>query len=117
MAFGKLRGLARRGSSGRGSEDRPAVGPADDLASEDAAVGPPMLLPAAIYRRMLYDAIEFTPAWLARRPALVTGPSTEASAPARPTRSRRSKAKAATPGAAAGGSTTRRKSRKPPAEG
>lgn len=116
MAFGKLRSLARRGSRDGGQEDPPSARGADDATFEDTAVGPPALLPAAIYRRLLFDATEFTPAWLTRRPALVTGPSTEASAPARPARARRSKAKA-TESAARQSSTPRRKSRKPAADG
>lgn len=116
MAFGKLRSLARRGSRDGGQEDSSAAQAADDATSEDAAVGPPALLPAAIYRRLLFDATEFTPAWLTRRPALVTGPSTEASAPARPARARRSKAKA-TESSATQRSTPRRKPRKQAADG
>ena len=115
MAFGKLRNLARRGSKGDGQDNRPAVAAADDLTRDDAAVGPPALLPKAIYRRVLFDATEFTPAWLTRRPALVTGPSTEALAPARPTRARRSKAKAPTAPASAE-NKARRKPRKPAAQ-
>jgi hypothetical protein len=38
----------------------------DDLALDDAPIGPPMLLPSAIYRHVIYDPV---PAWAQPRPA------------------------------------------------
>ena len=40
------------------------------MALEGATLGPPpVLLPAAIFRELLYDPTEFTPVWLRPRPA------------------------------------------------
>ena len=66
----RLARLLSRGSSR--PEPAPSVVPTGDrgaLALDTAAVGPPMLLPAVIFRQVLFDPTEFTPAWLKPRPA------------------------------------------------
>jgi len=59
------------------------------LALEDAEAGPPpVLLPAAIFRQLLFDPAELTPAWLRPRPvpepdpAEAAGATIDATAPA-----------------------------------
>ncbi|HEV8544756.1 MAG TPA: hypothetical protein VGQ64_00555 [Candidatus Limnocylindrales bacterium] len=54
-------------------DDAPAVD-ADAMALESAPVGPPILVPAAIFRQLLFDAAELTPAWARPRPAPVPDP-------------------------------------------
>ena len=74
--FGRLFLFARR----RSRRDRTAGdGPAVDgsaMALEGATWGPlPVLLPAAIFRELLYDPTEFTPVWLRPRPAAEPDPA------------------------------------------
>lgn len=47
-----------------------------------APVGPPVLLPAAIIRQVLYEATELTPAWALPRPNAITTATLTASAAA-----------------------------------
>jgi hypothetical protein len=56
-------------------------------------IGPPILMPAAILRQVLFDATELTPAWALARPA----PAVAAVDPAPPQRARRAKASSAAP--------------------
>jgi hypothetical protein len=66
--------LGRRRTHENGSPgDAPAVD-ADAMALESDPLGPPVLLPAAIFRQVLFDAAEFTPAWARPRPAPVPDP-------------------------------------------
>jgi hypothetical protein len=47
---------------------------------EGATLGPPpVLLPAAIFRELLYDPTEFTPVWLRPRPAPEPNPASSSS--------------------------------------
>jgi hypothetical protein len=76
--FGRLPFLTRRGASAdRSPSDTPAVdGAGIDI--DDAPVGPPVLLPAMIYRQPLIDATEVTPVWARPRHAAAAetdGPS------------------------------------------
>jgi len=95
MAFGKLRSLARRRSKVDGQDAGRSLSAAAHLDADDAAVGPPALLPAAIYRRLLFDATEFTPAWLTPRPAVAAAepglPTVEPSKPKAPKRAPRAR--------------------------
>jgi hypothetical protein len=80
-AFGRLLPFARR----RSRPDRSTVdGPLADGGSkglEGETWGPPpVLLPAAIVRELLYDPTEFTPAWLRPRPAPEPDPATSSAA-------------------------------------
>ena len=67
--------LARLLGSRRRSEKEssPGAAPGVDsaaMALDAAAMEPaPILLPAAIFRQVLFDPTEFTPVWLRRRPA------------------------------------------------
>jgi hypothetical protein len=64
--------LARLFSRRSSRPEPPPSVPAIDggaLALDTAAVGPPMLLPAVIFRQVLFDPTEFTPVWLKPRPA------------------------------------------------
>ena len=75
MANRLARLLSRRSSL---PEPAPNPGPTGDrgaLALDTAAVGPPMLLPAIIFRQVLFDPTEFTPAWLKPRPAPAPQPA------------------------------------------
>ena len=67
-----------------GADPSPGAGPAVDgaaMALDAAAMEPaPVLLPAAIFRQVLFDPSEFTPVWLRPRPAFEPAPSS----PSRP---------------------------------
>jgi hypothetical protein len=95
----------------------------EDVAPEP----PPELLPAAIFRQVLFDPAEFTPVWARPRQASAADPATEPSpsvddavvaspvatdAPKRVARPRRAKASAA-PG---GAKTRSKRSAKPKAD-
>jgi hypothetical protein len=93
--FGRLPFLTRR-SRGSDRDERDAT-PAGgrSLDADSAAVGPPALLPAMIYREVLFDASEMTPAWARprERPAIaptstppVAAQDAEPSDPAPPAR-------------------------------
>jgi hypothetical protein len=74
--FGRLPFLSRPNAADR--EPTGASGLAGATIDPDAApIGPPVLLPATIFRQVLLDSTEITPAWLRSRP----GPNRE---PARP---------------------------------
>jgi hypothetical protein len=45
------------------------------LALDDAAIGPPLLLPAMIFRQVLFDPTEVVPAWLKARSAPAPTPA------------------------------------------
>lgn len=65
--FGRLPFLSRPDAADREPSGGPALaGPSID--PDKAPVGPPVLLPATIYRQVLLDSTEITPAWLRSRP-------------------------------------------------
>jgi hypothetical protein len=110
--FGRLPFFPRRGAAADGSpSDIPAVA---DIDPDDAPVGPPVLLPAMIYRQVLVDATDVVPVWARPRPtAPPVAPETAAptdEAPAtKPARRRKSSASSGEPKAPA----APRNSRKP----
>lgn len=72
--FGRLPFLTRRSARSRGDgDDAPPVATAT-VDDDTAAVGPPMLLPAMIYREVLFDASEVTPVWARPRPPAQPAP-------------------------------------------
>jgi hypothetical protein len=65
--IGRLPFIKRRGAvADRSSSDPPAIDA--EAVFEDAPVGPPVLLPAMIYRQVLIDQTEVTPVWARPRP-------------------------------------------------
>jgi hypothetical protein len=101
--FGRLPFLGRRSTHAESSpsDGAAAVRPPIDL--ELAPVGPPVLLPSAIFRQVLFEATELVPAWAMPRPGLgqVTTPNepkatTATKAPRRPRATKTSAAKPAT---------------------
>jgi hypothetical protein len=99
--FGRLPFLGRRSTRGEPSpSDAAAIRPPFDL--ELAPVGPPVLLPSAIFRQVLFEATELVPAWAMPRPGLaqVTTP-TETKATKRPRQSKATKTSPAKPATAA----------------
>jgi hypothetical protein len=96
--FGRLPFLGRR--STRVEPSPVAVRPPIDL--ELAPVGPPVLLPSAIFRQVLFEATELVPAWampraVAEKPAT---PPTEPKATKRPPRPKATKTSGAKPASA-----------------
>ena len=60
--IGRLPFLSRRGAAAdRSPNDAAPIDPEADV--DDAPVGPPVLLPAMIYRQVLVDQTEVTPVW------------------------------------------------------
>jgi hypothetical protein len=76
--LGRLSFLPRRR---RDATERVAPAPARPIDPDAAPVGPPLLLPAAIIRQILFEATELTPAWALPR---ATTTSAIVSAPAPP---------------------------------
>jgi hypothetical protein len=95
------RGLGRLPFLGRRSTDAepsPAgVGPTIDL--DLAPVGPPVLLPSAIFRQVLFEATELVPTWAKPRAEPVPEPNEPKATkgPPRPKATKTSAAKPATP--------------------
>ena len=100
--LGRLPFLARR-STRQGSEPPPAPTVAVD--PDLAPIGPPVLLPHAIIRQVLFEATELTPAWARPRPA--PEPATVPAPAASRKRAPRATAKSAAP------PSTPRRARKP----
>ena len=99
--LGRLPFLGRRLMRAEPSpSDGAAVRPPIDL--ELAPVGPPVLLPSAIFRQVLFEATELVPIWAMPRaePRQVTVP-TERRATKRPPRPKATKPSAAKPATAA----------------
>ena len=107
--LGRLPFLGRRSRRAESSpSDRAAaVRPPIDL--ELAPVGPPVLLPSAIFRQVLFEATEHIPTWAMPRAGLgqMTTPS-EPRATKRPRQPKATKTSAAKPATA----TPRRRTRK-----
>ena len=103
--LGRLPFLGRRSTN---AEPSPAaVGPPIDL--ELAPVGPPVLLPSAIFRQVLFEATELVPAWAKPRPvAEQSRPPNEPKATKRPRRPKATEKSAAKPAIP----TPRRRTRK-----
>ena len=70
--LGRLPFLHRRGAARNGGDGDAAAAPARPLDPDSAPVGPPLLLPTAIIRQILFEATELTPAWALPR-ATTTG--------------------------------------------
>ena len=108
-SFGSLPFLGRlstRAERSPGSETAAVRAPIDpDL----APVGPPVLLPAAIVRQVLFDATELVPAWAKPRAEAV--PATTPNEPKATKRPRRPKT-TATPAAKPTSATPRTRTRK-----
>ena len=104
LAFlGRLSTRAERASNGVAAMVRPPIDP--DL----APIGPPVLLPAAIVRQVLFDATELVPAWAKPRAEAV--PATTPNEPKATKRPRRPKT-TATPAAKPTSATPRTRTRK-----
>lgn len=73
---GLLVRLGRRRSQQKGSPGDGPVVDADAMALDESAPldAPPVLMPAVIFRQVLFDAAELTPAWARPRPAPVLDP-------------------------------------------
>jgi hypothetical protein len=108
--LGRLPFLGRRSARGEPSpgDDAAAVGQPVDL--DLKPVGPPVLLPSAIFRQVLFDATELVPTWAMPRaePGQATPPS-EAKATKRPRRPKATEKSAAKPPTAAPRSRTRKR--------
>jgi hypothetical protein len=98
------RGFGRLPFFGHGST-RAEPSPSDEAAAvlapidlDLAPLGPPMLVPRAIFRQVLFDATELVPSWAMPRaePGPVT-PPTEPKATKRPSRPKATKTSAAKP--------------------
>jgi hypothetical protein len=79
-AFNRLLHFGRRGPGPDASLAEPVAGPAVDVDAmplEGATLASaPGLVPAAIFRQVLFDPTEFTPAWLRPRLAPAQEPAT-----------------------------------------
>jgi hypothetical protein len=78
--IGRLPFIKRRGAVvDRTPSDAPAIDA--EAVFEDAPVGPPVLLPAMIYRQVLVDQTEVTPIWARPRPPVEPVPAVEMDEP------------------------------------
>jgi hypothetical protein len=66
---GLLRRIGRGDSKEESSKAKAPAVDAGEMALDDKPVGPPILMPAAIFSQPLVNATEITPAWLRPRPA------------------------------------------------
>ena len=107
--FGRLTFLGRLPTLGERSPNTVAPAVRAPIDPDLAPVGPPILLPAAIVRQVLFDATELVPAWAMPRPeaSLPTTPN-EPKATKRPRRPKATDTPAAKPATA----TPRTRSRK-----
>jgi hypothetical protein len=87
--FGRLPFLGRRSTHAEPSAGAAAARPPIDL--ELAPVGPPVLLPSAIFRQVLFEATELVPVWAMPR-AAAGQPTPAPNLPKAPKRPRRTKA-------------------------
>lgn len=95
--LGRLPFLGRR--STRDEPSAAAVRPPVDL--DLAPVGPPVLLPSAIFRQVLFEATELVPTWAKPRAVAEQSlPPTEAKATKAPRRPKATKTSAAKPATA-----------------
>ena len=101
--FGRHSARAEQSTSSDAASFRRPIDP--DL----APIGPPVLLPAAIVRQVLFDATELVPAWAKPRPEAV--PATTPNEPKATKRPRRPKS-TATPAAKPTSATPRTRTRK-----
>src|SRR5215208_8410173 len=67
LGFGRPSFLRHSGASDRATDD--GTMPAPRIDADTAPVGPPVLMPAAITRRVLIEATEVVPIWAQPRPA------------------------------------------------
>jgi hypothetical protein len=65
--FGRLHLPRRRARPDQVADDDGAVQTAL-FDPDDAPIGPPVLLPAAIIQELLFDAVDYTPVWARPRP-------------------------------------------------
>jgi hypothetical protein len=107
--FGRLPFLGRRSTRAEPSPgDGAAVRPPIDL--ELAPVGPPVLLPSAIFRQVLFEATELVPTWAKPRAVAEQGtPPSVPKATKRPRPPKATKTSAAKPAIAAPRSRTRKR--------
>ena len=112
-AFGRLPFIGRRSNRGGRSSDEAAIvrAPVDpDL----APLGPPVLLPRAIVRQLVFDATELVPAWAMRRPEIPQAVMPDKpTATKRPRRPKSTETPPARPATAARRSRTRKPSDDP----
>lgn len=110
-SFGRLPFLGRLSTLGERSPNSEAPAVRAPIDPDLAPVGPPVLLPAAIIRQVLFDATELVPAWAMPR-AEAGQPTTpiEPKATKRPRRAKATEASAAKPAAATPRSRTRKSS-------
>jgi hypothetical protein len=108
--FGRLPFLGRRSTRAESSQSggAAAVGPPIDL--ELAPVGPPVLLPSAIFRQVLFEATELVPTWAKPRAvAEQSPPPNEPKATKRPRQPKATKTSGAKPVTAKPRSRTRKR--------
>ena len=108
--FGRLPFLGRLSTLGERSPNSEAPAVRAPVDPDLAPVGPPVLLPAAIVRQVLFDATELVPAWA--MPRAEAGQATTPNKPKATKRPRRPKAietSAAKPAAATPRSRTRKR--------
>ena len=109
--FGRLTFLVRLSTLGERSPNTVAPAVRAPIDPDLAPVGPPVLLPAAIVRQVLFDATELVPVWA--MPRAEAGKATTPNKPKATKRPRRPKAietSAAKPAAATPRSRTRKSS-------
>ena len=99
-SFGRLPFLGRRLTRAESSPSDGAAGVRPPIDLELAPVGPPVLLPSAIFRQVLFEATERVPTWAMPRAGLgqLTTPNAPKAtkAPRRPKATKTSAAKPAT---------------------
>ena len=88
--FGRLPFLGRRLTRAESSPSDGAAAVRSPIDLELAPVGPPVLLPSAIFRQVLFEATELVPAWA--KPQAVLGQATPLSLPKATKRPRQPKA-------------------------
>src|SRR5215212_879337 len=95
LGFGRPSFLRHSGASDRATDD--GTMPAPRIDADTAPVGPPVLIPAAITRRVLIEATEVVPIWAQPRPAAEALAASAVPAPVGPSgRSRTHRVPAAT---------------------
>ena len=109
-SFGRLPFLGRLSTLGERSPNSEAPAVRAPIDPDLAPVGPPVLLPAAIIRQVLFDATELVPVWAMPRPepSLATTPN-EPKATKHPRRAKATGTSAAKPATATPRSHTRKR--------
>jgi hypothetical protein len=109
-SFGRLPFLGRLSTRAERSPSNELAAVRAPIDPDLAPVGPPVLLPAAIIRQVLFDATELVPAWaMPRAEAAQATASNEPKATKRPRRPKATETSAAKPAPAKLRSRTRKR--------